>query len=166
MGLLTIEQEGPDDQRLYLPALGRVQRIAGQTRSDRFAGSDFSYEDLSSRDPEDYTSEIVSRADSLVVIEARPNGIESAYSRIVFSVDPRTFVIRSAEYFDDKDRLWKRLQTSGIEQAGPETWRANRLVMNDVREDRRTELVYLNRDTQGEVPETTFTERWLRRGLQ
>ena len=39
MGLLTLEGDEADDQKLYLPALGRVQRISGSKRGERFAGS-------------------------------------------------------------------------------------------------------------------------------
>ncbi|MDX1530783.1 MAG: outer membrane lipoprotein-sorting protein, partial [Rhodothermales bacterium] len=59
MGLLTIERDGGDEQQLYLPALRRVQRISGSQRGERFAGSDFTYEDLSTRDPDEYRVALV-----------------------------------------------------------------------------------------------------------
>ena len=45
-----------DDERfLYLPALGRVRRIAGQEKDESFVGSDLSYEDIGGRDIADHT---------------------------------------------------------------------------------------------------------------
>lgn len=44
-----------DDQWLYLPALKRVKRISATARSGSFMGSEFSYEDMSSPEVEEYT---------------------------------------------------------------------------------------------------------------
>ena len=44
-----------DDQWLYLPALKRVKRISSSNRTGKFVSSEFSYEDLSTDEPEDYT---------------------------------------------------------------------------------------------------------------
>ena len=44
---LVWEHPDADDERfLYLPALGRVRRIAGQEKDESFVGSDLSYEDI------------------------------------------------------------------------------------------------------------------------
>ena len=48
---LVWEHPGGEDERfLYLPALGRVRRIAGAETQDSFVGSDFTYEDISGRE--------------------------------------------------------------------------------------------------------------------
>ena len=47
-----------DDQWLYLPALKRVKRINAAKRSGSFMGSEFSYEDISSLEVEEYTYNI------------------------------------------------------------------------------------------------------------
>src|SRR5690606_1272860 len=77
-GLLTVETARGDEQQLYLPALPRVQRIAGSGRQERFAGSDFTYEDHSTRDPDDDTTRLASTTDDAFIIEATPRpGVES-----------------------------------------------------------------------------------------
>ena len=43
-----------DDQWLYLPALKRVKRISSKNKSGPFMGSEFAFEDLSSRDVANY----------------------------------------------------------------------------------------------------------------
>ena len=61
-GLLVWEHPGGEDERfLYLPALGRVRRIAGREKQESFVGSDLSYEDIGSRKVEDYTYAFVQR---------------------------------------------------------------------------------------------------------
>ena len=53
---LVWEHPDTEDERfLYLPALGRVRRIAGAEKQESFAGSDFSYEDIGRRRLDDYT---------------------------------------------------------------------------------------------------------------
>ena len=53
---LVWEHPDADDERfLYLPALGRVRRIAGEEKQESFVGSDLSYEDIGGRKVSDYT---------------------------------------------------------------------------------------------------------------
>ena len=56
--LLThAHKQEADDQWLYLPALKRVKRISSSNRSGSFMGSEFSYEDLTTKhtQPVSYT---------------------------------------------------------------------------------------------------------------
>ena len=50
-----IQKSRLDDQWLYLPALKRVKRIASSNKAGPFMGSEFSYEDISSKEVEKYT---------------------------------------------------------------------------------------------------------------
>src|SRR6056297_989203 len=48
---LTVENEsGSDDQWIYLPGLGRVRRIAASEGDSSFMGTDFTYDDMQSRE--------------------------------------------------------------------------------------------------------------------
>lgn len=166
MGLLTVETGSGDDQRLYLPALGRVQRIAGSKRGERFAGSDFTYEDLGTRDPDQYDVEMLETTDDAFVFEARPKDEDSEYSRIVLTVDRARYVIRRAEHFDQSGKLAKVLTAEDFAEVAPDSWRANRLTMEDVQADRRTVLTFTERDTGASLNDDLFTERQLQRGLR
>lgn len=164
MGLLTVETAGGDDQMLYLPALGRVQRIAGSTRGERFAGSDFTYEDLGTRDPDQYDVAMVEATPAAFVLEARPK--DSDYSRIVLTVDRERYVVRRAEHYDRDGELAKVLTASDFVEVVPGVWRANTLTMEDVQAGRRTVLTFTDRETGTALDDALFTERQLRRGLR
>lgn len=166
MGLLTVETGSGDDQRLYLPALGRVQRIAGSKRGERFAGSDFTYEDLGTRDPDQYDVEMLETTDDAFVFEARPKDDDSDYSRIVLTVDRERYVIERAEHFDRSNKLAKVLTAENFAEVAPGSWRANRLTMEDEQADRRTVLTFTDRDTGASLSDDLFTERQLQRGLR
>ena len=165
-GLLTVEADGGDEQKLYLPALGRVQRIAGSKRGERFAGSDFTYEDLGTRDPDQYTVEMVETTPDAFVFEARPKGGDSKYSRIVLTVDRERYVVERAEHYDRSNKLAKVLTATDFAEAVPGAWRANRMVMEDVQADRRTVLTFTDRETGTALRDDVFTERQLQRGLR
>jgi outer membrane lipoprotein-sorting protein len=165
-GLLTIEAAGGDDQKLYLPALGRVQRIAGSKRTERFAGSDFTYEDLGPRDPEKYDVSMGASRPEAFVIEARPRDGDSQYGRIVLTVDRARYVVTRAEHYDRGGALVKVLTATDFAEVAPGAWRANRLVMEDVREGRRTALAFEDRRTGTDLRDDLFTERQLERGLR
>jgi len=166
MGLLTVETGSGDDQRLYLPALGRVQRIAGSKRGERFAGSDFTYEDLGTRDPDQYDVEMLETTDDTFVFEARPKDDDSEYSRIVLTVDSERYVIQRAEHFDRGGNLAKVLTATEFAEVASGSWRANQLTMEDVQANRRTVLTFSDRDTGATLSDGLFTERQLQRGLR
>ena len=165
MGLLTVETDGGDDQMLYLPALGRVQRIAGSKRGERFAGSDFTYEDLGTRDPDQYDVEMLETTPGAFVFEARPKDDDSDYSRIVLTVDREGYVVERAEHYDRSGELAKVLTASDFGEVAPNAWRANRLTMEDVQDDRRTVLTFTERETGATLDDAVFSERQLQRGL-
>jgi len=59
-GFLVWEHPDADDERfLYLPALGRVRRIAGAETQESFVGSDLTYEDIGGRELDHYTYTLV-----------------------------------------------------------------------------------------------------------
>jgi outer membrane lipoprotein-sorting protein len=166
MGLLTVETSGGDDQRLYLPALGRVQRIAGQKRGERFAGSDFTYEDLGTRDPDRYDVSMAETTPAAFVFEARPKDEDSDYSRIVLTVDRERYVVQRAEHFDRSGTLAKVLTAADFTEVVPGGWRAGRLTMEDVQAERRTVLTFTEREAGTTLDDALFTERQLQRGLR
>ena len=55
VAFLKIEHDNKNDEmKIWLPAFDRVKRIAARKRSDNFMGSDMSYEDMSSRQLNEY----------------------------------------------------------------------------------------------------------------
>ncbi len=80
-GLLSIDYDDgrkDDDQWLYLPSLRKSTRIASSDKSGSFMGTDLSYADMTSQDPDNYDYAIVKQSvtvdgDDCWQIEARPN---------------------------------------------------------------------------------------------
>lgn len=107
-GLLTNENKGREDERwLYLPALKKTRRISGSDKSDTFMGTDFSYEDLVTEEPENHNYAYADKQDcgqSCVLIVATPSTekekLESGYSKRVLTINTDNHMIVAVEYFN------------------------------------------------------------------
>lgn len=121
-GLLTQSHaDGTSDQWLYLPALGRERRIAGERKGGRFVGSEIYYEDLQDRKPNQDTHTYKGRETiegaACDVIESVPvDAGNSTYSKRILWVHPQTLIpIRIDFYKDANDQPVKRLKVKKIE---------------------------------------------------
>jgi hypothetical protein len=102
-GFLVWENPAAEDERfLYLPALGRVRRIAGSETQDSFVGSDFTYEDIGGREFDDYTYRtrrecLVDRSrrlrPSAFRLESRTRDPKARFPRVVSFVRQDNFVV-------------------------------------------------------------------------
>lgn len=157
--------EGPDEiQKLYLPALNQIQIISAAEKGDRFMGSDFTYEDLGDQSPEDYNFEMHSKSDTSYVLKADKQE-SSEYHYLYFYIDPERYVLQKIEYFNEEENMIKRLEASDYMKVLDEVWQPGKMVMYDLRNSRKTELIWADRDVNAAIPEWRFTERGLRRGL-
>ena len=124
--VLTHTKKGAEDLQWLKLANGRIKRIASGDRSGAFANSHLFYEDLQSRDINDYTYTLLGeeKVEGLECykIKAIPKPGKSVYDRADFFViksgEFMYFVARIDIYY--KDYLYKRLvnyeikNTSGI----------------------------------------------------
>lgn len=134
-------KEGPDDQWLYLPALKRVKRIASDNKSGPFMGSEFAYEDITSREVDKYTYKYL-RDDQLEVMdvfvfERYPKDEKSGYTRQIIWVDKEHYKERKIEYYDRKDSLLKTLVFTDYHLYGDRFWRAHDMYMEN-HQDRKS----------------------------
>jgi hypothetical protein len=162
-GFLTISEGSDEVQKLYLPALRRIQVISAAEKSDRFMGSDFTYEDLGDQDPDDYIFAMHAQTDTAYVLKARKK-VQSQYAYIYFYVDPDRYVLQRAEYFNDNGEMIKRLEADGHVQVLDQVWRPESMTMFDLRENRKTTLSWSNRIINEPIADWRFSERGLLRG--
>ena len=115
-GFLSIEYPAKTDDRwLFLPALGRSRRISANEKTDRFMGSDFTYEDLERVNLVDFDYALLGETtiDGQVChkIEGIPNNANtkkvSGYSKRVFYVLKDRYQTIKIEYFNKKGELSK-----------------------------------------------------------
>lgn len=105
--------EGDDDQRLYLPAMGKVRKISSSKKGGSFMGSDLNYYDMETRTFSDatykYLRDETYNGIDCYVIEAYPTDPDAPYSKMVSWVNKSNYVTRKIECYDKKDRKEKTI---------------------------------------------------------
>lgn len=163
-GFLNINEGGTQAQRLYLPSVGRIQQISAAERGDRFMGSDFTYEDLGDQNPDDFEFKWLENSDTHYTIRAtKPDSDQYAY--VEFEIIKEMYALETVRYFDESGTTIKRLEAENFEQVTDRLWSPQKMTMHDLREGRKTELIWSNREINAAIEEWRFTERGLRRGI-
>ncbi len=125
-----------DDQWLYLPALKRVKRISAAKRSGSFMGSEFSYEDMSSPEVDEYTYKYLRDEPcgelTCTVTEQVPLDRKSGYSRKVLWQDTGELRTWKMELYDRKGSHLKTLTLADYQQYLDRYWRAERQTMEKI----------------------------------
>ena len=175
-GFLVWEHAEAEDERfLFLPALGRVRRIAGAEAQESFVGSDLSYEDIGGRELTDYTYAFVQRDASWTApdgraypawqLESRVIDAQSSYSRTVSLVRKDTFLVVAAEIFNRRNEREKRYDVRRLEQIDG-IWTAMDIVMVNEMQRTRTELTVKQARYNIGLTENDFTRRVLEQGAR
>jgi hypothetical protein len=124
-----------NDTWLYMPALKRVKRIVSRDKSRPFMGSEFTYEDLSSFEPDKYTFKWL-RYETLdgmrtAVVEFVPQYSDSGYSRQTVWIDLEHHRMHKIHYFDLHGRLLKVQQFLAYKSYPGGYWRAHDIAINN-----------------------------------
>jgi hypothetical protein len=124
-----------NDTWLYLPALKRVKRIVARDKSRPFMGSELTYEDLSSFEPDKYTFKLLryeTLADmAMAVVEFVPQYNDSGYSRQEVCIDLEHYRMHKIRYFDPHGRLLKVQQLSAYQRYLGTYWRAHHISVHN-----------------------------------
>jgi len=164
--------EGEDERFLYLPALGRTRRIAGAEAQDSFVGSDFTYEDISGRELDDYTYSMVEQDAAWTApegqkipswrIESRAKDANARFPRVVSTIRKDNFVIVHADIHNRRDERQKIYDVRRLEQV-QSIWTLSEIVMTNVAEQTHTELVVKSARYNTGLTEADFSRRELER---
>jgi len=164
---LTHEKiEKNNNQWLYLPALKRIKRITSKNKSGSFMGSEFSYEDISSREPSKYTyatellEEKINDKD-VYKYERYPKDKNSGYLKQVVYVDKNRFVVLKIEFFDKKKELLKTATYSGYKKI-KNTYRVTKMLMTNHQNYKATTLEYIEDNIHLNLDEKLFSKRYLK----
>lgn len=149
--LLTFaHKQKDDDQWLYLPALKRVKKIASKNKSGPFMGSEFSFEDLSGQDVDDYDYKWIRDEacgdGECFVVESYPHDKYSGYTKILSWVDKEHYRTYKAEFYDRKKSHLKTLSPSGYKLYEDKFWNPDLMEMVNHQTGKSTQLQ--RKDTQ------------------
>ncbi|WP_296060706.1 outer membrane lipoprotein-sorting protein [uncultured Amphritea sp.] len=109
---LVEKHAGTDDDRwLYLPGLDLVKRISAGDKRTSFVGSNYFYEDVSGRNPEEDTHQLIETTEAFYVLDNAPkdpNSVEFARYRVW--IDKVNMLPMKIEYYDVSDKLYRRVE--------------------------------------------------------
>ena len=156
-----------DDQWLYLPALKRVKRINAARRSGSFMGSEFSYEDMSSHEVEEYTYKYLRDEPcgelTCSVIEQAPLDKKSGYSRKLVWQDTGELRTWKVELYDRRGSHLKTLTLANYRQYLERYWRAGEQTMVNHLTGASTVLEWTDFRFRTDLDDGEFTRTALRR---
>ena len=156
-----------DDQWLYLPALKRVKRINSSSRSGAFMGSEFTYEDMTTPEVEEFTYRYLRDEAcgelNCTVTEQIPRDEKSGYSRKVIWQDTGELRTWKVELYDRRDSHLKTLAFANYELYLDEFWRAGQMSMVNHLTGKSTVLEWSNFQFRTSIDGSEFTQTALRR---
>ena len=176
-GFLVWEHPGSDDERfLYLPSLGRVRRIAGSETQESVVGTDFTCEDISGRELDEYTYAILEENASWTPptggaaraawrLESRRKDASAQFPRVVSLVIKDAFIVVQADVYNRRNEKQKTYSVKRLEQVEG-IWTATASEMTNAQEKTRTELTIESMDYHVGLMESDFTRRALERGIK
>lgn len=167
---LSWEYDDPkkdDDKWLYMPALRKTKRIAGESENDYFMGTDFTYDDLGDRNvDEDHHkltgSEILKDKDCYIV-ESVPVDDDSYYVKKISWIIKESNIPLQCQYFD-KDGLLKTYHASEIKKVDG-IWTTMEMDMVNHRENHKTIMKIKDIKYNTDIDESIFTVAYIKRGF-
>ena len=156
-----------DDQWIYLPTLRRVRRISSDSKNDRFMGSDFTYDDLGERHPDEDSHSILReeslKGESCYAIESVPRGDDDAFSKTVSWIVKDKWIGLKREYYNDKGEVYKTLSIEDYEKIDG-YWVITDMLMEDLDRDHSTRIEMENVQFDTGLTDRFFSERQMQRG--
>jgi Outer membrane lipoprotein-sorting protein len=171
VSLLSVDQPGqPPQQWIYTPATERVRGIAPRERSERFAGSDFSYEDIADHSLDDFTYQPLPAEDTMEnretykILATPVTPDRSQYKYVYYWVAKDVPCILHAEMYGQDGRQVREMHASGLRKVSG-IWGARRTEMRSILDGTKSILtideVHLNTglDEAAFTPEAMETNK-------
>jgi outer membrane lipoprotein-sorting protein len=155
----------PDEKMyIYMPAFKKIRTIASHVKNENFAGTDFSYDDMSSAGmAADYDPELLETTDEHYVLKLVPKPeSEKEYGFLKNWIRKDIFFTVKTEYYDKGENLWKIMERRQIELIKG-YWFALEIEMKDVKKDHSTKSVTDSIEVDTGLEDSIFTQRNLKR---
>jgi hypothetical protein len=175
---LTYDSPDPevdDDQWLYLPALRKVRRISASNRGDYFLGTDLAYEEIKKENKVELSDyHFTARGPAVIegihvlVVEGIPQNDEISdelgYGKVVWHVDPETWMSRVTEFWDVNGNHLKTIRLVDVKKVDG-IWTTIQLSVKNHKTSHSTFFTFSNIDYKTEIEDRVFEQSMLRRGL-
>ena len=133
----------PDDiMYLYLPAFGKERRIATHIKNQKFAGTDFSYDDMEAKPYSDkYIPKLLNTEEDVYILDLTPKAnIKTDYSKLLITISKSNYYPTKIEYYDKAGRKIKELNNKEIEKVDG-YWVSKEMTMTDLKKNHKTKMI-------------------------
>ena len=161
VGLLA---KSEDQLYVYLPAFGRVRRVAGRQRGEAFLGSHFTQDDFSRTVFSGrFQGSLREERGEIYVVELRPRSSDEPYERVIMEVSKESFQIQALEFVESgQGEAGRRLTFSEYQVVSGQPV-ATRIVAEDRQSGGRSEARMSEVQINTGLQESLFTRRQLQR---
>lgn len=171
-GFLTWDYDDPrkeDDRWLYLPALKKTRRISGKSsKTDYFMGSDFTYDDMGSRNVDEDTHMLLREEEyeghRCWVVESVPVDPREIYSKKVVWIRQDCLKPVRADYYDKLDKLHRQFKAADIVRI-QDFWTIRHMEIENVQTGHKTLLDFADTRYDERIDAGLFTVATLEKGL-
>ena len=150
-----------DIMYMYMPAFGKERRISSSVKSQKFAGTDFSYDDLEAKPyAKKYTPKLLKTEEDGFVLELKPMSPKSQYSKLIVKVHKTEFYPIYMDYYDKGNKKIKEA-TYQFEKIG-DYWNAKEIEMVDLKKKHTTKMQMSDVKYDQGLSDDDFTVRKLK----
>jgi hypothetical protein len=166
-GLLSLDKaDGANEQWLYLPALDRVRRIAGDRKGGRFVGSELYYEDLQDRQPGRDRHRLIGQdavdGAPCELLESVPiDKADSVYRKRVSCIDRATALALRVDYYEHDDTTPSKRWLLVAKKKHKNYWTVTDSRMIDLVSGRETRMLVEDALYDRKLPAKLFTSQAL-----
>ena len=137
-------KDGDDDQRLYLPALGKIRKISSSNKDGSFMGSDLNYFDMEDHDYNDYLYKYIKEEmyedRDCFVLEMISKDENAPYSKQLAWIAKENYFIYKIECYSKKNnQLEKTIVFLNVSSIGG-ILTAKRTVVENILKNHKTLL--------------------------
>jgi len=164
IGVLTWNyRDGHSDQWLFLPKLHAAKQIAGGDQSKSLLGTEFTYEDLKETVPDSVNLRYVGGAmlDSIsceIVDQQMPKSSQYSHRRIW--IDPRNWLVKKVEYYNNRQKMVKVLNIMEHVKKG-QFWFAKKMIMRNLENGNESVLEMEDIRVNSGIVDDFFTQKFL-----
>lgn len=158
--------KGRDEVYARLPDSPSVRRVATHAKRQSFYGSDWSMDDMSIvYYGKDFTPKILdAKSDNGTHVKLQldlKDGVDLPFKKLVIKVDRSRILIDYIELYDDNLQLIKTQTRDTPKDLGNGYELYTHLTVTDAKTNHKTENFVLSEKINQNIPDSTFTKRWL-----
>jgi hypothetical protein len=159
-----------------MPATKKMQRIAQGSKKSYFMGTDFTYEDMTPEDIENFKYKVLRMEEvdhvkppkKCYVIESIPANKKqkrsSGYTKRLLWIDSENFLTLKVEFYGRRDKLIKTQKSYEVQHIEGTIFRPKKTIMDNHKKKHKTLTMVKKRITNKDIKNSVFTERFILSG--